>query len=72
MDDLKEMLQRARTEATIQKQAMVLGRSGDHWFFVPKNEPASDGVRPGIIVDATGIRNPEHQNLVERILLGKE
>ncbi|MFW5792193.1 MAG: hypothetical protein ACOCVU_05975 [Desulfohalobiaceae bacterium] len=70
MDDLKEMIRRARREASIQKQEMVIGQDGDHWFFVSKDDPESDMVRPGIIVDASGIRYPEHHAMVEKILLG--
>lgn len=70
MDDLKEIIQRAETEAEIKKEPMVVGQDGDQWYFVPQSDFSSDSVRPGIIVDAEGIRYPEHQALIEKILLG--
>ncbi|MFW6324196.1 MAG: hypothetical protein ACOC0U_03955 [Desulfovibrionales bacterium] len=72
MDDLKAMIRRARYDASVEKQEMVIGRSRGQWYSLPKTDPGSDSVRPGIIVDETGVKYPDHREMVERILSGEE
>ncbi|MFP4071699.1 MAG: hypothetical protein ACLFTB_06585 [Desulfovibrionales bacterium] len=72
MDDLKAIIRRAKYDAAAENQEMIIGRKGDHWYTVPKDDPASDSVKPGIIVDSDGVKYPDHQDLVDRILSGRE
>jgi hypothetical protein len=70
--DLKSIIRRARYDAGVQKTEMVVGAEGGRWTVRSKDDPSSDQMKPGIIVDADGIKYPEHRDLVERLLAGEE
>jgi hypothetical protein len=70
--DLKSIIRRARYDAGVQKTEMVVGTEGGRWTVRSKDDPSSDQMKPGIIVDADGIKYPEHRDLVERLLAGEE
>jgi hypothetical protein len=70
--DLKSIIRRARHDAEVQKKDMVVGTEGGRWTVRSKDDPASDQIKPGIIVDAEGVKYPEHRELVDRILAGEE
>jgi hypothetical protein len=70
--DLKSIIRRAKYDAGVQKKDMVVGTEGGRWTVRSKDDTRSDQMKPGIIVDADGIKYPEHRDLVERILAGEE
>ncbi|WP_461211184.1 hypothetical protein [Desulfocurvus sp. DL9XJH121] len=58
--DLKATLKRARSLALEQDRDMVVGDDGTgSWIIAPLDDPRSDGLSPGLIVDRGGLRYPE-------------
>jgi hypothetical protein len=71
--DLKATLKRARNLALEQDCVMVVGDEGaGEWVILPMDDPRSDGLDPGLIVDAGGLRYPEdHDKAVELMARGR-
>lgn len=58
--DLKASLRRARSLALERDDVMVVGDDGTGtWVILPLDDPRSDGLAPGFIVDGGGLRYPE-------------
>jgi hypothetical protein len=70
--DLKSIIRRARYDAEVSKREMVVGVEDGRWTVRPKEDPGSDQLKPGIIVDSGGVKYPDHRELVERILAGED
>ncbi|BBD07262.1 hypothetical protein [Desulfovibrio ferrophilus] len=58
--DLKATLKRAANLSRENDCDMVVGDDGTgEWIIMPLDDPRSDSLAPGIIVDKGGIRYPE-------------
>jgi len=71
--DLKATLKRARNMADEQKCVMVVGDDGSgDWIILRLDDPCSDGLDPGLIVDENGLRYPEdHDKAVALMASGR-
>lgn len=68
--NLHDSLCLARKMALKEKKDMVVGRDPmtDQWDVLPKEDPFSDSLKPGIIVDRKGLKYPEDSELVARLI----
>lgn len=71
--DLKATLKRARNLAGERDCVMVVGDDGTgDWTILPMDDPRSDGLDPGLIVDENGLRYPEdHDKAVALMAQGR-
>lgn len=69
--DLKMTLKRAQSLSWEQGADMVVG-DDDGWIILPLDDPRSDSLSPGIIVNSGGIKYPEdHDTAVALMAQGK-
>lgn len=71
--DLKATLKRAQNLAGEQDCVMVVGDDGTgDWAILPMDDPRSDGLAHGLIVDHDGLRYPEdHDKAVALMAQGR-
>lgn len=65
--DLKMTLKRATNLSREQNMDMVVGDDGG-WVILPLDDPRSDSLSPGIIVNADGIKYPEDHDLAVSLM----